>query len=118
MCGFIPEELNLYQQKSFLFDFIKYFWYEPYLFTEFPYQINRRCVPEEKNSMKFSVFVTFYRLGVIMEECAQLLRSSKVDTTGHSFTRILTNLRRNVQNSKGNMEHLEDMSFPSSQFLS
>ncbi|XP_049345493.1 uncharacterized protein LOC125810019 [Solanum verrucosum] len=44
----IPEELNIYQQKRFLFDVKKYFWDEPYLFRECVNHIIQRCVPEEE----------------------------------------------------------------------
>ncbi|XP_049371079.1 uncharacterized protein LOC125836027 [Solanum verrucosum] len=48
VCGLIPEELNFYQRKRFLFDVKKYFWDEPYLFIECADHIIRRCVPEEE----------------------------------------------------------------------
>ena len=44
----MPDELNFYQQKRFLFDVKKYFWDEPYLFRECADHIIRRCVPEEE----------------------------------------------------------------------
>lgn len=48
VCGLIPEELNFYQQKRFLFDVKKYFWVEQYLFRECKDYIIRICVSEEE----------------------------------------------------------------------
>ncbi|WMV30112.1 hypothetical protein MTR67_023497, partial [Solanum verrucosum] len=48
VCGLMPEELNFYQRKRFLFDVKKYFWDEPYLFRECADDIIRRCVLKEE----------------------------------------------------------------------
>ncbi|XP_049345415.1 uncharacterized protein LOC125809926 [Solanum verrucosum] len=48
VCRLMPDELNFYQQKRFLFDVKKYFWDEPYLFRECADHIIRRCVPDEE----------------------------------------------------------------------
>jgi len=48
VCGLMPDEMNFYQQKKFLFDVKKYLWDEPYLFRECADHIIRRCVPEEE----------------------------------------------------------------------
>ncbi|XP_015165386.1 uncharacterized protein [Solanum tuberosum] len=48
VCGLMPDEMNFYQQKRFLFNVKNYFWDEPYLFRECEHHFIRRCVPEEE----------------------------------------------------------------------
>jgi len=50
VCGLIPDELNSYQRKRFLFDVKRYFWDEPYLFQEYVDHVIRRYVPEEEST--------------------------------------------------------------------
>ncbi|XP_047263741.1 uncharacterized protein LOC124896247 [Capsicum annuum] len=42
--GLLPDELNHYQKKRFLFDVKKYFWDEPFLFREYADGVIRWCV--------------------------------------------------------------------------
>lgn len=46
LCGIIPEGLNRYQRKRFLFDVKKFFWDELYVFREFGDHIIWICVPK------------------------------------------------------------------------
>ena len=47
-CNVLPLELSSQQKKKFLYDVKLYQWDDPLLFKRCPYQVMRRCVPQEE----------------------------------------------------------------------